>query len=114
MNHAPAPAFHTLYTRSGARFFPFGSGGRGSRQRVYLEFSKWGARMRVTEMSLKVGQIVGAPVTVLKVGFSRLDGKLRLFYFVNFSGTFDSVVRAFKTFRVTRRNNKIHQRKRRG
>ena len=89
------------------RVFPFGRGGRGSRQRVVVESKKWGGLMIVHEASVRVLRTHGPDITVVKVGTSTLDGKRTVFFTSQISEAFNSLKQAAKDFKTICRTNKI-------
>ena len=94
--------------------FPFGRGDRGSRQRLVLEFSKWGGGGLVQhEVRVKVLRTHELDLTVLLLGTSVLRGKRSLVFDSAFRRGFKALVQAVKDFPASRRNNKLWQEKRR-
>lgn len=89
------------------RLFPFGRGGRGSRQRLIVEARMWGGLMVVHEASVRVLRTHGPDITVVKVGTSCLNGNRRVFFTSQILQSVETLVQAVKDFRHIRRINKI-------
>lgn len=107
----PAPDFHTFSSnRKRVQFFPFGRGERGSQQRLYVEFTRWGGKLQVFSVAIMVHQIVGIPSTVALVGFSTYQGKFdHIIHRVNFREARQNIAAAFRNFPVARKTNKLHR-----
>jgi len=97
------------------QFFPFGRGERGSRQRLVLEFSKWGEWLVVVhDFRLKVLRTHAPDLTVVLLGTSKWDGlRRRVFVQTRFVDGFRTFVQAVRDVRTIRKANKIWREKRR-
>lgn len=95
------------------QFFPFGRGDRGSRQRLVVEFEKWGAVLVVHDVKVRVLQTEAPDRTVFAVGTSVLFGERRVFVYTQFREAFKALVQAGKNFHKVRATNKLWQKKRR-
>jgi hypothetical protein len=87
--------------------FLFGRGGRGSRQRVFVQVLSWGGLMRVHEVVIGIRPIVGSDIRIVRIGTSVLDGKRRVFFTSQISRTFQAIRQAARDFRTIRKVNKI-------
>ena len=87
--------------------FPFGRGGRGSRQRLVVETKKWGGLMMVHEASVRVLRTHGPDITVARVGTSYLNGKRSVFFTSQILQALGCLRQAAKDFQKIRRVNKI-------
>lgn len=87
------------------RFYPFGRGKRGSRQRVVIEFAKWGGTIRVYDAKLRVLRTHAPDLNVLVVGYSIRSDSRRVFFTSQIFEGLRTGVRAIKDFRKVRRVN---------
>lgn len=94
--------------------FPFGRGDRGSRQRLVVEFSKWGEwRLTVHQVKVSVLRTKHPDLVVLLLGTSKWNDRRRgLVFRTQFVEAFKTAVQAGRDFRHVRKVNKLWQQKR--
>ena len=90
-----------------AQRFPFGRGGRGSRQRLYVEVLQKGGAMKIREVVVGILQTHEPNVVVARVGISLYAGKRRMFFTSQIFETLRAGKQAVKDFKTIRRINKI-------
>lgn len=85
------------------RVFPFGRGGRGSRQRLVIVFGNRGWNITVHEFSIRVLRTHAPELTVLMIGKS----ENRIFFTSQISEGLKTLIQAGRDFRTIRRTNKL-------
>jgi len=96
-----------VYYHCMTQVFPFGRGKRGSRQRLIVEFGKWGGTMTVHEVSIRILRTHEPDITVLKLGTAELAGKRSTFFTSQIFQVFEAGKQSIKDFRTIRKTNKI-------